>query len=240
MIRLIIVSLLMLSGFCYVIADDTAGGKKLSSSTEKKSHEQVIKAWLEQNPPPTNPLGKLRKEIPSDKLTPFQKQVLNLKATERAFTGEYWNFKGKGTYVCRKCKAPLYFSKDKFDSQCGWPSFDDEIPGMVTRVPDQDGQRIEIVCTHCGGHLGHVFNGEQFTQKNTRHCVNSASILFVDQDEPLPEVIMSEEAKKKADKKSALKQEGAGSSSVTPAQPDSKSGTAGSPEAKAKTAGNGN
>ncbi len=112
-------------------------------------------------------------------LTQEEKDVIINKKTETPFTGEYDNFYKKGIYVCRHCNNPLFPSSAKFKSGCGWPSFDDHFEGSVKQIPDEDGIRTEIVCAKCGGHLGHVFVGEHFTNKNTRHCVNSLSIKFI-------------------------------------------------------------
>jgi peptide methionine sulfoxide reductase msrA/msrB len=112
-------------------------------------------------------------------LTAEEKRIIREKGTEAPFTGEYWNHFDEGVYICRACGAPLYRSEAKFRSDCGWPSFDDRIPGAVSETPDADGRRTEITCSACKGHLGHIFKGERYTAKNTRHCVNSLSIRFI-------------------------------------------------------------
>ena len=125
-------------------------------------------------------------------LDEFEAYVILQKGTERRFVGEYTDLKDPGTYICRQCNAPLYLATHKFHSDCGWPSFDDEIEGAVRRHLDEDGYRTEITCKNCGGHLGHVFFGERYTDKNTRHCVNSISMKFIAEGKPLPPVIQAE------------------------------------------------
>lgn len=125
-----------------------------------------------------------------NKLTEEEQQVIVGKGTEPPFSGEYDNFYKDGTYICRRCSAPLFSSKSKFDAGCGWPAFDENFPNAVLRIPDSDGARTEIQCSNCHGHLGHVFTGEHMTNKDTRHCVNSLSIRFIPKEQKLPAVGM--------------------------------------------------
>lgn len=127
-----------------------------------------------------------------NKLTPQEEEIILNKGTEPPFSGEYDNFYKDGVFICRRCNAPLFSSQAKFDAACGWPSFDENFPKALKRVPDRDGIRTEIQCANCGGHLGHVFEGEKFTEKDTRYCVNSLSIRFIPKGGKLPEVLQQD------------------------------------------------
>lgn len=124
-----------------------------------------------------------------NKLTAKEKNVLIDRGTEAPFTGRYDDFFEDGTFICRQCNTPLFSSRAKFDAGCGWPSFDENFPDTVTRLPDPDGSRTEIECTNCKAHLGHVFAGEGMTDKNTRHCVNSISLRFIPRGKVIPKTL---------------------------------------------------
>lgn len=136
----------------------------------------------QQQPTDDSKQSNTNKTMQYKKLTAEEERVIVNKGTEMPWTGKYVNTTTKGVYVCKRCGTPLFTSKDKFPSECGWPSFDDAIPGAVKQTPDADGMRTEITCTHCGAHLGHVFTGEHFTAKDTRYCVNSISMDFIPAD----------------------------------------------------------
>ncbi|WP_443938029.1 methionine-R-sulfoxide reductase [Pedobacter sp. MW01-1-1] len=155
--------LILVSVVVFVCGLTACAQKQEKQATKEKSVEPII----------------AKKKMEWNKLTPEEERVIVNKGTEYPGTGKYEHTTEKGTYICRRCNAPLYRSETKFDAHCGWPAFDDEIKGAVKRIPDPDGMRTEIVCANCGGHLGHVFLGEGFTKKDTRHCVNSISMSFI-------------------------------------------------------------
>ncbi len=177
---------------------DTSDANESTHSDEsgvKDDPKAEVKPSQETTPTKAKP----KVSIDFNPLTDLEKYVILEKGTERAFVGQYTDTEAAGTYICRQCNAPLYDSTSKFHSGCGWPSFDDEIEGAVERHPDIDGMRVEIVCKNCLGHLGHVFEGEGFTEKDTRHCVNSVSMKFIPKGKPLPEVISKQKAPENAE-----------------------------------------
>lgn len=127
--------------------------------------------------------------MPYNILTEQEAYVIEDKGTEAPFSGEYDDFYEDGTFICRRCNAPLFSAESKFDAGCGWPSFDENYPDAVRQTIDGDGEHTEITCTNCGAHLGHVFTGEEMTDKNTRHCVNSLSIRFIPEGKELPKIL---------------------------------------------------